>query len=67
VVIVELEEVVGGGNEPPFASAGRAPTALEAFDRAVELDLAEDGLDRDLALAVKRASFGLARTRRMKV
>jgi hypothetical protein len=49
---VELEQVVGGGDEPPFASAGGSAAALEAFDGAVELDLAKDGFDGDLALAV---------------
>src|SRR3954468_15089347 len=57
LVAVELEEVVGGGDEPPFASAGRPAAALEASDRAVELDLAEHGLDGDLAAPVKRAAL----------
>src|SRR4051794_33039823 len=37
-VAVELVQVVGGGDEPPFASACRAAAALEASDRAVELE-----------------------------
>jgi hypothetical protein len=36
---VKLERAVGGGDEPPFASAGRSAAALAAF----ELDLAETG------------------------
>ena len=50
---VELEQVVGRRDESPFAAAGGSAAALEAFDRAVELDLAEHRLDRDLALAVE--------------
>src|SRR4051812_13767795 len=57
LVAVELEQVVHGGDQSPLTSAGGPAAALEAFDRAVELDLAEDGLDRDLALAVKRAAL----------
>src|SRR3954464_1468748 len=57
-VVVEVEQVVRRRDEPPFASAGRPTAALEAFDRAVELDLAEDGLDRDLAATVERAALG---------
>src|ERR687892_73818 len=57
-VVVELEQVVRGRDEPPFASAGRSASALEASDRAVELDLAEHGLDGDLALAVEGAPVG---------
>jgi hypothetical protein len=64
---VELQEIVGGGDEPPFRPAGRSAAALEAADLAVELELAEDRLDGCLALAVKRAAVrGGERTRRMK-
>src|SRR5688572_14215827 len=38
-VVVELQQVVRRRDEPPFASAGRPASALEASDRAVELDL----------------------------
>src|SRR3954453_12408071 len=47
-VMVELQEGVGGGAQSPFAAAGGSAAALEAFGRAVELDLAEHRLDRDL-------------------
>src|SRR5215211_5661707 len=57
-VVVELHEVVRRRDQAPFASAGGSAPALEAFDRAVELDLAEDRLDGDLALAVERPPFG---------
>src|SRR3954464_3551068 len=57
LVAVELEEVVGRGDESPLASAGGPAAAGEAFERAVELDLAEDGLDRDLALAIELAAL----------
>src|SRR6478672_7345476 len=53
LVVVELEQVVGRGDQPPFAARSGSAAALEAFDRAVELDLAEHRLDRDLALAVE--------------
>src|SRR3954451_5710043 len=56
--MVELEHVVAGGDESPFAAAGGSASALEAFDRTVELDLAEHRLDRDLALAVELVAGG---------
>ena len=55
-VAVELEEIVGGGDEPPFRPAGRSSAALEAADLSVELQLAEDGFDRCLALALEPAA-----------
>src|SRR3954454_14316276 len=57
-VVVELQQVVRGRDEPPFASACGPAAALEASDLAVELDLAEHGLDGDLALAVMVAPGG---------
>src|SRR4051812_17733323 len=57
-VVVELQEVVGGRDEPPFASACGPASALEASDLAVELDLAEHRLDGDLALAIEGAPSG---------
>src|SRR4051812_2547866 len=53
---VSSPEVVGGGDEPPFRAARSSSAALEAADLAVELQLAEDRLDRRLALAVERAA-----------
>src|SRR5688500_5349463 len=50
---VELEQVVGGRDQSPLAATGGSASALEAFDRPVELDLTEHRLDRDLALAVE--------------
>jgi hypothetical protein len=38
-VLVELEEVVGGGDEAPFRAAGRSAAAFKASDLAVELQL----------------------------
>src|SRR3954453_21955508 len=52
-----LEDVVGGGDHSPLAADGGSAAALEAFDRAVELDLAEHRLDGDLALAVKLSAL----------
>jgi hypothetical protein len=49
---------VGGGDEPLFRAAGGSALALEASDLAVELELAEDGLDGDLALAVEGVTVG---------
>src|SRR4051794_28605892 len=57
-VAVELEEIVGGCDEPPFRPAGRSAAALEASDLAVELQLAEDGLDGDLSSPVSGAPDG---------
>src|SRR3954454_11196845 len=57
-MVVEFEDVVGGGDQSPFAADGGSAAALEAFDRAVELDLPEHGLDRDLALAVELSALG---------
>jgi hypothetical protein len=57
-VVVELQQVVRRRDEAPLASARRPASALEASDRAVELDLAEHGLDGDLALAVEGAPVG---------
>jgi hypothetical protein len=53
-----FRKVVRRRDQSPFASACGSAAPLEAFDRAVELDLAEDGLDGDLSLAVERAAFG---------
>src|SRR3954447_596118 len=59
-VVVELEEIVGGGDEPAFRPAGRSAAALEASDLAVELQLAEDGLDGGLSGPVSGAPDGRA-------
>jgi hypothetical protein len=40
-VVVELEQVVGGGDQSPFAATSGPAAALDACDRAVELDLAK--------------------------
>src|SRR5439155_5536049 len=52
----ELEQVVGGGDQPPLGSAGGQSSSLEAVGAAVVFGLAEDRLDRLHALAVQRAS-----------
>ena len=62
-VAVELEEVVGRGDQSPFRAHGGSASSLEAVDPAVELDLAEHGLDRGLALAVERAAVRRWRAR----
>src|SRR5215207_5651417 len=54
---VELEEVVCGGDQPPFRATGGSSAALEAADLAVELQLAEDRLDRRLAPSVKQGGL----------
>jgi hypothetical protein len=58
LVAVQLQEIVGGGDEPPFRAAGRSAAALEAADLTVALELPENGLDRGLALAGERAAAG---------
>ncbi len=58
LVVVELEEVVGRGDQSPFTSACGSAAALKAFDRTVELDLTEDRLDGDLSVAIQAAAFG---------
>src|SRR3954454_1922716 len=57
LVAVELEEVVGCRDEPPFRPAGGSSATLEASDLAVELQLSEHRLDRRLPLAVERAAL----------
>jgi hypothetical protein len=53
---VELEEVVGGGDQPPFRADGGAASSSEAVDAAVELRVGEDRLDDRLALGVELAA-----------
>src|SRR5918995_4106273 len=55
-VAVELEEVVGGGDQSPFRADGAASSSSEAVQAAVELHLREHGLDHRLALAVELAA-----------
>lgn len=52
-VLVELEEVMGGGQQPPLRSDGRAPAPVEPAGAAVALDLPEDGLCHALAFEIK--------------
>src|SRR5918994_6351532 len=56
LVGVELEQVVGCRDEPPFRPAGGSSAALEASDLAVELQLPEYRLDRGLAPAGERGA-----------
>jgi hypothetical protein len=44
-VPMELQEIVGGRDEPPFRAGGGPTAAFEPPDPAVRLDLAEDRLD----------------------
>ena len=53
---VELEEVVGGGDQPPFGADRAAAPASEAVQATVELHLREHGLDHWLAFAVELAA-----------
>jgi hypothetical protein len=48
-VAVELEEVVGGGDETPFRPCGRLASSFEAVDPSVRLDLGKDGFDHPLS------------------
>ncbi len=53
---VELEEVVGGGDQSPFGPDRGSSSSSEAVDPAVELGVGEDRLDDRLALAVQHAA-----------
>ena len=66
VVLVELEEVVGGGDQAPFGADGGSASSVEAGEAAVVFGVAEQGLDQVLALAVERLPCSVASTRRMK-
>jgi hypothetical protein len=55
LVAVELEQVAGGGDQPPLRSRGGSTATQEAIDAAVELCFGEDRLDHHLALAVELA------------
>jgi hypothetical protein len=48
--------VVGGGDQPPFTSAGGSSSSLEAIDATVELRVGEDGLDQFVAFGVQRGA-----------
>ena len=52
-VSVELEEVVGSGDQPPFGSACREAAPLEAVGAAGHFGLSEDRLDHLLSTAVE--------------
>jgi len=45
-VLVELEQVVGGRQEPPFGPDGGSPAPGEAGEAAVVLGIAEYRLDQ---------------------
>jgi hypothetical protein len=51
-VVVKLEDVVGCCHQPPLRAGGGSSSSLEPVNPAVELDLAEHRLDRDLPLPV---------------
>src|SRR3954471_21732600 len=55
-VLVELQHVVGGVDEPPFRPAGRSGSSEESVAAAVEPGVAEDGLDHALAPGVEFAA-----------
>jgi len=60
---VELCEVVGGRDQPPFGKRCSAAAALEAVDPAVVFCVSEHGLDGLFALLVDRVSkLGLQHT-----
>src|SRR4051794_32868987 len=58
VVPVELQEVVGGGDETPFRADGRPAPAFEASGATVLLDIGEDRLDHHLAARVELLAPG---------
>ena len=51
--MVELAQVLAGGDQFPLAGAGLEAAALEAADAAVLFDVAEDRLDHPAALLVQ--------------
>ena len=53
---MELEQVVGGRDEPPFGSDGASAASVKAAHAAVVFGVTEDGLDHGLATSVKRAA-----------
>jgi hypothetical protein len=55
LVAVELEQVVGGRQQPPFGADGRSAAAQEAVSAAVGLDLPEHRLDGRLAAPIELA------------
>src|SRR4051794_23354904 len=55
-VSVKLEEVVGGGDEPPFGPDRASASSVEAGHAAIVFGLTEDGLDHRLAAAVELAA-----------
>src|SRR3954452_5614884 len=52
-VLVELAEVVGGGDEPPFGTDGGAAASLVLGGAAGVVGVAEDRFDRLAALLVE--------------
>ena len=55
-MLVELEEVVRGRDQPPFGAGGSAPAAEEAGEAAVVLGVAEDRLDQCPGVGVELAA-----------
>jgi len=55
-MLVELEEVVGGGDQPPFRERGRSSSSLELVDAPVVLGLCEHRLDYRLSSSVEPVS-----------
>src|SRR3954451_2760208 len=55
-VSVRLEEVVGGGDEPPFGPDRASASSVEASHAAIVFGLTEDGLDHRLAATVELAA-----------
>ena len=56
-VLPELEQVVGGGDQPPLGAAGAEASSLEAVGAAVVLGLSEHRLDSHRPLAVELFAF----------
>src|SRR5436305_14430054 len=57
VVLPELEEVVGRGDQSPFGPAGPQASSLEAVDPSVVFRLREHRLDDRLSLPVELFAF----------
>ena len=59
---MELDEVVGGHEEPPLGAHGGTSSAVETCDPAVVFGVTEDRLDRLLAFSVETRPCSVAST-----
>src|SRR5919199_489546 len=53
LVLMELEQVVGGSDQAPFAACRGSASSSEAVEPAIELRVPEDWLDHRLPFSVE--------------